>query len=220
MPRTIAIGDIHGCSKALAALLAAIQPTREDTIITLGDVIDRGPESRETVDQLLALAKSTNFVPLLGNHEEMLLAAGRGGMGQELDFWIHCGGEATLASYGGSLDEIPPHHIQFFARCHAYFETQSHFFVHASYLPEIPLDRQPPYQLRWASLYESQPGAHISGKKAVVGHTALRDGEILDLGHLAMIDTYCHGGGNLTALEVVSGQIWQADKTGKLRTRS
>lgn len=217
MPRTIAIGDIHGCTLALTAVLGAIRPTGEDTIITLGDVIDRGPDSRGAVDELLRLAKRTKLVPLLGNHEEMLLAAGRGGLGQEIDFWIHCGGDATLASYGGSIDEIPPDHIQFFSRCHSYYETPTHFFVHASYLPEIPLDRQPPYQLRWASLYEDQPGPHVSGKKAVVGHTALRGGDVLDLGHLLMIDTYCHGDGWLTAFDVTTGQFWQADKAGKLR---
>ena len=46
-PRTIAIGDIHGCSKALHALLAEIEPARDDVIVTLGDYVDRGPDSQE-----------------------------------------------------------------------------------------------------------------------------------------------------------------------------
>jgi hypothetical protein len=45
IPRTIAIGDIHGCSAALDALIDAIRPRPEDTIVTLGDYINRGPDS-------------------------------------------------------------------------------------------------------------------------------------------------------------------------------
>ena len=71
--RTIAIGDIHGCSAALAALVAAIEPSKDDTVITLGDYIDRGPDSRGVLDQLIALAARCRLIPLLGDHEEMLL---------------------------------------------------------------------------------------------------------------------------------------------------
>ena len=57
-----------------------------------------------------------------------------------------------------------------------------------------------------------------NGKIAIVGHTSLKDGEVLDLGHLVCIDTYCWGGGWLTALEANNGQIWQADRDGQLRS--
>src|SRR5262249_47793301 len=73
--RTIAIGDIHGCPDALAALLDAVAPGREDTVVTLGDYIDRGPDSRRVLDRLIALAGRCRLVPLLGNHEEALLSA-------------------------------------------------------------------------------------------------------------------------------------------------
>jgi len=73
--RTIAIGDIHGCPDALAAVLDAVAPVREDTVVTLGDYIDRGPDSRGVLVQLLALAGRCRLVPLLGNHEEALLDA-------------------------------------------------------------------------------------------------------------------------------------------------
>src|SRR4029453_4765190 len=71
--RTIAIGDIHGCAAALGALVAAIEPTADDTLVALGDYVDRGPNSRGVLDELLALAKRCRLVPLLGNHEIMLL---------------------------------------------------------------------------------------------------------------------------------------------------
>jgi serine/threonine protein phosphatase 1 len=75
--RTIAIGDVHGCSAALAALLEVIAPTPRDTLIPLGDMIDRGPDSRGVLEQLIALAARCRLIPLLGNHEEMLIAAVR-----------------------------------------------------------------------------------------------------------------------------------------------
>jgi serine/threonine protein phosphatase 1 len=61
------------------------------------------------------------------------------------------------------------------------------------------------------------PGPHESGKTVIVGHTSQKSGEILDLGHLVCIDTYCHGGSWLTALEVTTGQVWQANRNGELR---
>jgi serine/threonine protein phosphatase 1 len=73
--------------------------------------------------------------------------------------------------------------------------------------------------LRWRSLREHQPGPHVSGKIAVVGHTAQKDGEILDLGHLVCIDTYVYGDGWLTALDVQSGQVWQVGQEGRPRER-
>src|SRR5262249_22206274 len=90
--RTIAIGDIHGCSAALAALVRAIAPTPPDTLVFLGDYIDRGPDSRGVLEQVTALAERCTAVPLLGNHEEMVLAALEGP--SELRYWLKFGGAA------------------------------------------------------------------------------------------------------------------------------
>ncbi len=73
-PRTIAIGDIHGCSRALEALLAAIGPRPEDVIVTLGDYVNRGPDSRGVLDRLIALEGQCTLVPILGNHDQTLLS--------------------------------------------------------------------------------------------------------------------------------------------------
>ena len=151
--RIIAIGDIHGCSKALAALVEAIGPGPDDTLVPLGDYIDRGPDSRGVLDQLISLGERCLVVPLMGNH---------------------------------------------------YYE------------PDRLLYEQSWGGLRWASLPpRSEP--HRSGKVALVGHTAQKSGEVLDLGYLKCIDTFCHGGGWLTALEVETGRVWQADREGRLR---
>jgi serine/threonine protein phosphatase 1 len=105
--RVIAIGDIHGCSAALAALVRAIEPTEPDTIVFLGDYIDRGPDSRGVLGQVIALTGRCTVVPLLGNHEEMLLAALEGQ--SELRYWLKFGGTDALASYGyKGGPELPP----------------------------------------------------------------------------------------------------------------
>ncbi len=215
--RIIAIGDIHGYSAALAAILDAVQPRPLDTVVVLGDVIDRGPDSPGVVEQLMGLAYHCRLVPILGNHEEVVLELL---LGQYylLDRWMAIGGQATLAAYGCEFpDEIPLPHLEFLRSFAPWYETPRHFFVHASYDPGKKLPKQPADLLRWASLAAGLPGPHRSGKVAIVGHTAQRSGEILDVGYLKCIDTCIYGGGWLTALDVTSGDVWQADQRGRLR---
>lgn len=214
MTRTIAIGDIHGCAKALERLIAEIEPTESDTIIPLGDYVDRGPNSKGVIDQLVELVDRCQLVPLLGNHETMLLEAIE--FPKTQSFWYECGGEQTVESYGG-LDQIPFEHSVFLRGLHRFHETDTHFFVHANYDPERSLDQQPDGLLLWEHIAHTMPDKHRSGKTAVVGHTPQASGEILDLGHVLCIDTYCMGTGWLTALDVESGTVWQADKQGELR---
>jgi serine/threonine protein phosphatase 1 len=215
--RVIAIGDIHGCAAALRAILECIQPQADDTLIPLGDCIDRGPDSRQVIDELLALGERCRLVPLMGNHEEMMLNVLD--RRPQPDDWLQCGGLATIRSYGTSLDprDIPAAHTDFIRTWGDYFETSSHFFAHASYEPERGLAQQHWQTMRWQSLKFGIPGPHVSGKTAVVGHTSLKDGEILNLGHLICIDTYCWGGRWLTALDTTTGQIWQVDRDGRRR---
>jgi serine/threonine protein phosphatase 1 len=213
--RTIAIGDVHGCLAALQAVLAGIGPQPDDTLVMLGDYIDRGPDSRGVIDRLLGLTTQCRLVTLLGNHDQMLVLICEG-MPELIADWRLFGGEATMASYGGPPPgSIPPEHLSFLGNCRLFYETEHHFFVHGNYLPDLPLEEQPLLALLWDSLRRRQPGPHCSGKTAVVGHTAQKDGKILDLGHLKCIDTWCYGEGWLTALEVNTGQIWQADKSGQ-----
>jgi serine/threonine protein phosphatase 1 len=217
LDRTIAVGDIHGYLAALGALLEAIDPGPDDTIVTLGDYVDRGPDSRGVIDRLIALAEQCRLVPILGNHDEMLLAICDGRMGL-IEDWLVFGGDSAAASYGGMVPEgVPAEHVDFLRECRSFHETDRHFFVHASYLAHVPLPEQPTEVLRWDSLKLRRPGPHCSGKTAIVGHTAQRDGEILDLGYLKCIDTCIYGGGWLSALDVDSGQVWQVDAEGRVR---
>ncbi|MCI0333047.1 MAG: serine/threonine protein phosphatase [Planctomycetes bacterium] len=216
--RIIAIGDIHGCAAALRTLVEATNPRANDTLITLGDCVDRGLQSSQVIEQLLALRETCRLVPLLGNHEEMMLnfVDGR----PQPDDWFECGGAETVESYrdaDGKFFPVPPEHVDFIRTWGDCFETDTHFFVHANYEAERPLAQQHWQTMRWQSLKFGIPDPHESGKIAVVGHTSLKNGEILDLGYLVCIDTYCWGGGWLTALDADSGQTWQADRDGRLR---
>ena len=217
--RLLAIGDIHGCLPALETLLAAIEPQPQDTLVLLGDYVDRGPQSRGVIERLLALERQCRMVPLLGNHDEMMLNVCTGQTQLFVD-WLLFGGNATLESYATTRPEdIPAAHLEFLRGCRLCYESPHHFYVHANYRAELPLDAQPRDTMLWESLKVCQPGPHCSGKTAIVGHTSQKNGEILDLGYLKCIDTWCYGEGWLTALDIQNGQVWQMDKNGHARDR-
>lgn len=218
--RTIAIGDIHGCSRALAAVLAAINPQPIDKIVVLGDYIDRGPDSRGAIEQLLDLKRRTGLIPLLGNHDRVLLGI-LAGREHTMANWLALGGATTLKSFDcQNPDMIPERYVAFLRNCCRSYESERHLFVHANYLPNLHLEEQPQYTIRWESLRVRCPAPHYSGKTVILGHMSQKNGEIFDLGHLKCIDTYCYGGGWLTAVDVDSGEIWQADQQGELRNHS
>jgi len=213
--RTIAIGDIHGCKAALDTLIAAIKPAEKDTLVFLGDYVDRGPDSRGVIEAVLAVRKQCRAITLRGNHEVMFLDALE--RGSEESGWLQYGGAETMASYGWEIANIPPDHIEFLRDLKRFYVNATHFFVHANYLSDIPLAEQPDYALYWEHLFASPPAPHENGKTAIVGHTAQRSGEIRDLDHVICIDTWCHGGGWLTAMDADTGDVWQADKNGRMR---
>jgi serine/threonine protein phosphatase 1 len=220
--RTLAIGDIHGCARSLAALLAAVAPAPEDRVVTLGDYVDRGPDSRGVLEALLALRATGRLVAVRGNHEQMMLDARLGG--EALRLWLACGGAQTLASYGAAgsgldaLDAVPERHWTFLEDALVdSLESERHFFVHANAYADVPLADQPPYVLLWEKLYE--PCDHVSGKVMVCGHTPQRNGLPRHLGTTICIDTGAHGAaGWLTCLDVGSGRYWQANERGRVRT--
>ena len=217
--RLIAVGDVHGCLHALDAILEAIAPTSDDTLVFLGDLVDQGRDSRDVIDRLIDLRNRCAVVVIQGNHEEMMLAARENQ--EALRYWEVCGGFATLNSYryGGRIEEVPEAHWKFIARCLPYYETDEFIFTHANYQPELLMAEQPEHQLRWALFEPAEMRPHISGKKVIVGHTEQPNSEVLDLGFVACIDTACWRHGWLTAIEVRTGEIWQASRFGMLRER-
>ena len=231
--RCLAIGDIHGCFAALQALVAYAPYASAETVVFLGDYVDRGPRSRECLDWLVGQQQQPTetqqqrkskptLVTLRGNHDVMMLQARSGAL--PFYDWLHFGGDATLASYGangrpGSLEHVPAAHWRFLEATLPIWEAEGDFFVHAGVDPEKPLDEQPDHLLYWEKLDEGG-AAHPSGKRMICGHTSQKTGRPLDLGHAVCIDTWVYGEGWLTALDVESGRYWQANEAGQTRTGS
>ena len=216
--RLFAVGDIHGASTALKALIEAIDPQPEDTIVVLGDVIDFGPDSRGAIQQLIDLSHRCRLILIQGNHEEMLFKALNSP--DDLRYWDLCGGTATRTNYPDRDDHelIDPDHLQFLREnCRDYFETDDVIFVHASYHPDRPMPEQDSYTLRWEGVQPSRMVPHRSGKPVIAGHTPQVSGEVLDLGFLKLIDTDASRGGWLTALVFQSGEVTQTNQEGQLR---
>jgi serine/threonine protein phosphatase 1 len=185
--RVYAVGDVHGRADLLARLFERIDDDRGsadvDCIeILLGDYIDRGPESREVIDMLIAREKAHRVVCLIGNHEDMLQRAL--GMPSRMTEWMNNGGRETLLSYGvvplSSKSELelnaelnaalPESHRDFLHRLRLSHECGDYFFVHAGIDPERPFDRQRAEDLLWIRgkfLAHAGPLAKI----VVHGHT-------------------------------------------------
>jgi serine/threonine protein phosphatase 1 len=166
--RIYAVGDIHGCLALLERLLAAIaanNASREPaktTLVMLGDLIDRGPDSRGVVERALRLGNEFDDVIILrGNHEQFLLDA----LVQPQavwDGWLSHGGRQTLASYGiperfalsdparlaqALRREIPVGHLDLFEAMPLSWRRGDYFFAHAGVRPALALERQSPRDL-------------------------------------------------------------------------
>lgn len=212
--RTLAIGDIHGCYQSLKRLEKFAKFSPDDLIVTLGDHVDRGPDSRKVINWLIERDEQ-QLVALRGNHELMMLAA-RDSFDHQRE-WFACGGKAVLRSYGvDHPDDIPDKHWRFLTKnlCSHYVHG-NHFFVHANAYPDLELNEQPDYMLYWESKAERAP--HQSGRIMICGHTPQRSGIPLDMGHAICIDTGACKGGWLTCMDVNSRYCWQANEDGDVR---
>jgi serine/threonine protein phosphatase 1 len=168
--RVYAIGDIHGRLDLLRELHALIAGDAgnfdgERTVVYLGDCIDRGPASREVIDELLdAPLPGCAAVHLLGNHEQTLLDFLQ--YPQQAAGWLAWGGRETLLSYGvrPPLDfmradveqlrdefqaRLPGRHVEFFQRMALTHVAGDYLFVHAGIRPGVPLQEQSDSDLLW-----------------------------------------------------------------------
>lgn len=220
MPRLLAIGDIHGCLTALQALEAEVPFRDDDVIVTLGDYVDRGPDTRGVLDWLIERHRRELLVPLRGNHDMMMAYAPDDRHAR--DMWLSVGGGETLRSYGsggeiGTIADVPAAHWRFLRKeLRPWYETATHIFVHAGLTPERTLDQQDDETLYWEK-WES-PRPHCSGKIMVCGHTAQKNGWPRSVEHAICIDTWVYGSGWLTCLEPATGRFWQARKSGETRS--
>jgi serine/threonine protein phosphatase 1 len=197
--RLIAIGDIHGCHAEFAELLERLAPTRDDRIVLLGDLVNRGPDSPKVID----LARSIHALSLLGNHELRLLNYRRThdrSILKENDVETFAQLRPEDWAY---LEAMPLTH---------YVEELGTVFVHGGFLPGRPWPQQPaeivtriqvvdkdgrsrrradcPDCPSWADLWTGPPFV-------VYGHTPRP--EIYSLRWSVCLDTACVLGGHLTA---------------------
>lgn len=200
MAKTFVIGDIHGCHQALLELWRKISPLAADTIVFLGDYIDRGPDSRQVIDEILAIRKRLpRVITLMGNHEQMLLDFLEGK--KETPF-LEVGGAETLASYGitpggSNRPGLPPAHLAFFRGLITFWQNQEAIYVHAGLMPGQPLALQPKSWLLWAR-DEFLASDYDFGKPVVYGHTPFPQPRLDQ--HRIGIDTGAVYGGHLTCL--------------------
>lgn len=212
----IAIGDIHGCSETMKALIDKLEDFYGRTFVFVGDYIDRGPGSKEVVDFLLNFRKKVDCVFLRGNHEQMMLdALDRG----EMHLWLMNGGDTTVNSYGrnGRRFELSDEHEEFYRSTEFYYDTPNFFFVHAGLSPsktikEALKDERQVQEFLWERSHLNS--AQKPWEKPVVfGHTPRPNP--MNEPKMIGIDTGCvyrrTGYGKLTAVKLPEKEFIQQD---------
>jgi serine/threonine protein phosphatase 1 len=165
--RHYAIGDVHGRFDLLSRALDEIGDlfAQDARLVLLGDYVDRGPQSREVVDELMLRSAQGRTICLRGNHEEMML---RGLQDPDTAIpWLLNGGAATLESYGG---DVPPAHAGWLNALPVSYETEHQFFVHAGVRPGVPFEAQTPAEMLWIRGRFLDSDTDF-GKHVVHGHT-------------------------------------------------
>jgi serine/threonine protein phosphatase 1 len=213
--RLFAIGDIHGCPDELGAILDAVKPVRGDTVVCVGDYVDRGPSARDVIEILLERERQggAEFVFLKGNHEDMM-SAFLGLPGNYGESFLFNGGAITLESYGVGERELPEarHHIpgphlDFVKRLATSYLRPPYLFVHAGVVPALEIEEQRVEDMLWIR-QEFIFSPHKLGSTVVFGHTPMRT-VLVDLPYKLGIDTGLVYGGKLTCIELTEGVVYQ-----------
>lgn len=221
--RIYVIGDIHGRLDLLDQVIGKIDldmkrsPSAEAFTVTLGDYIDRGPNSRGVLDRLTQNPFPTPYVPLKGNHEELFENFfDDPSLGSK---WRHLGGLETLHSYGVPVsllmlgkgfreaadvlrEKVPETHLEFLSSLRTSASSGSFFLCHAGVRPGVPLDRQNDSDLLWIR-DEFLNSKMDFGKRVVHGHTPTNSPEVL--ANRINIDTGAYMTGRLTCV-VLEGE--------------
>jgi serine/threonine protein phosphatase 1 len=229
--RAYAIGDIHGRLDLLQMLLAKIDADiasrrqRENLIVFLGDLIDRGPQSAAVVEFLRSYsARNAATVFLGGNHEEVMLRILTGERGGLLADWLRFGGAECLASYGldpvalaakseaaalkAIKSAIPQEHADFLAGFADTFRFGDYLFVHAGIRPGLGIAEQSQTDLRWIrEPFLDDTKDH--GFVVVHGHTITS--KVEERANRIGLDTGAYRTGILTALAVEGNERWFLD---------
>ena len=194
--RIIVIGDVHGCLHTLTHLIWKLNlDINKDTVVFLGDYIDRGTSSCETVRFVRNLQRSFpagKCICLRGNHEQFMIDAD----GQYDHLWDINGGFMTIGSYEREGTD-PTSDIMWMRDLPLVYETDEYIFCHAG-LPHSNLMDNHPDEILWDRQWLKRPLPERD-KMVVFGHTPDRRGaRVLDNGDLC-IDGGCVFGGSLIA---------------------
>ncbi len=223
--RIYALSDIHGCADLLERAFQSIDADlRRNTaervlLVVLGDYIDRGLDSRRTLDLLIERSRQDEMVFLKGNHEEVLLSFLQDPT--RLHDWRQFGGLQTLISYGlkpplnpGASEQLdlvrkfsavlPPDHKSFLTSLKTSFSCGDFFFVHAGVRPGVALDQQEEEDLLWIRDEFLKSEADF-GKFIVHGHTPVREPDLRP--HRLNIDTGAYATGRLTLLRIEGAEL-------------
>jgi serine/threonine protein phosphatase 1 len=201
MKVTYAIGDLHGRIDVLEAALVEIEQHRlprdktgsDTTIVFLGDYIDRGKQSRQVVERLMAgPSDKAKWITLTGNHEDMCLSA-HASPNQFWRWWTENGGLATMMSYDGN---IPEEHLAWMRSLPDRHIDRHRLFVHAGVARGLPYSAQTKQHLIWVRYHKTEEVG--LGKHYVVhGHTPFMDGPVI-LETRCNLDTKSYATGRAT----------------------
>lgn len=230
-----AIGDIHGHLDQLDHALGLIEKDggQEAQVVFLGDLVDRGPDSRGVIDRLeQGQAEGRNWVVLKGNHDAMFQAFLEEGelfhprtkLGLSY-LTSQMGGAATLASYGtdmtlsdpddlrnNALEHIPYRHLTFLQRLPYWHEVGKLMFVHAGIRPGLPMAEQSDEDLVWIR----QEFLEFQGNHpwlVVHGHTAVQRAE--HHGNRVNLDSGAGFGRPITTAVIEGTRVWELGPFGR-----
>jgi len=219
-----AVGDIHGENEALREMLAKLPVEPSDLVIFLGDAINRGPDSFDCVEQILAFDRCRK-VFVQGNHEEaMQFSEGNDNWvlfsEDSGDFALVGLDETTLDSYtrrgyilkSSNPSSLPLAHLRFYSQAETwtlpFYITDDYIFTHAGWDLTLPLTLQTPGNLRWGKV---KSDAHPYWTQTVVrGHTPFAKVMFARTKQYIGVDTGCSMGGLLSAVALPSGEVFTA----------
>jgi serine/threonine protein phosphatase 1 len=224
--RVYAIGDIHGRRDCLDRLLLAIdadekaRPAAQTMVVFLGDLVDRGAESRGVIERVMQVARARDCVLLMGNHEEILIRAWEGDR-RAAGLFQRVGGRETLMSYGVAAarydacdltdlaalvaEVVPADHISFLRGFADQWRRGDYLFAHAGVRPGRPLDEQDAHDLRWIRR-EFLEDSRDHGAMIVHGHSITED--VDEQTNRIGIDTGAFASGKLTAIGIEGSARW------------
>ncbi len=217
-PRKFVIGDIHGHYDELMELFDRVNfQFKTDVLVSLGDLIDRGPKPLEVIEKLMLVE---NFTHILGNHDEWCYQYLKNN--KTPIAWTTQGGATTVNAYKEN-PELKKTHIEFFEKARlSFIDVNSRLFVHGGYNPRIPFSLQKDNKelLIWdrslilaAIKYEETNQIFNEFTEIFVGHTPTQfigQSIPIKIANLWMLDTGVYKSGKLTIMNIETKEYWQS----------